>query len=208
MCAVERRSCSLELHPRSPDLLAKDYSFMKVVVAFMACLFGGSIHPRHGAIFLPYYGRLGAPFDQACRKNLGLLREEGLTQDHPEILVEAVTQSMQEVRYSLPPLFGLADLTKAFLLSLRFKTRDDSLASLCKLLVSHFTVRGTQLSVLKRLSSGHIAEIHIHLTDWLAEKLCASQEDEADRVFRRTTTFFRNLIPLVTGMDSKDALKV
>ncbi|KAH8829165.1 hypothetical protein DL96DRAFT_1814433 [Flagelloscypha sp. PMI_526] len=179
------------LNSRSHALLAKEYAFMAIVSSFMRALLGGQIHPRHGANLLPFYSRLGAQFDICCKKVVGWIRDEGFAKDEPDIVVEAVSQAMQD----------------AFALSLELKKVDAALNRLAKLLVTMFTLRGTHLTVLKRLSSAHIVEIHLKLTTWLAQRIHEYDKEDAHTLLKRTADLFKFLVALVNGLDTKDAVR-
>lgn len=86
----------------SREGLEREYVFMEVMSTFLRAIRAGAIHPRHGAVLLAHYGRLGHAFDLCGKVVVDILREEGMCNNNGEVVVTAVTQAIQEVCF-LPP---------------------------------------------------------------------------------------------------------
>jgi cohesin complex subunit SA-1/2 len=74
--------------------------------AFLRAIRAGVINPRHGAIFLAHYGRLGHSFDLCCKVVVDMLREEGMFNDNGEVVAEAIIQAIQEVSFIVFPEYA------------------------------------------------------------------------------------------------------
>jgi cohesin complex subunit SA-1/2 len=61
------------------------------------------MHVRHGAVLLAHYGRLGSTFDECAKVMVDVLREEGMGNGNPDVVVSIVTQAIREVCSSLFP---------------------------------------------------------------------------------------------------------
>lgn len=80
--------------------------------------------------------------------------------------------------------------------------------ALAKALASCFLVRGAQLSVLGRLDNNFIIGIHTALLTWIGKRL-GTFESNGNKQLRNTAAdFFRVLLPLLSTVDSRDALKM
>ena len=80
--------------------------------------------------------------------------------------------------------------------------------ALAKLLASHFSIRGAHLTVQARLSSQHISHILTGLSNWLVQKLKASEGKRDKEMTKKVSTLFRALVQLVLGLEPNDALKL
>ena len=79
---------------------------------------------------------------------------------------------------------------------------------MAKLLSQCFVLRGSQLSVLRRLDAQFIVQIHINLLNWIAKRLKAYESNKNKRLKKTSILFFRLLVPLVNGIDDEHALKM
>ena len=81
----------------SRSRLEKEYLFMGVVSTFLRAIRAGAINVRHGAVLLAHYGRLGWTFDECSKVMVDVLREEGMYNQNPDILVSVISQAISEV---------------------------------------------------------------------------------------------------------------
>jgi len=79
--------------------------------------------------------------------------------------------------------------------------------ALSKLLVSCFLIRGAQLSVVRRLESQFIVEIHVGLLTWIGKHLAVYEKNQNKKSRKIAAGFFRVLLPLLS-VESNDALKM
>lgn len=79
---------------------------------------------------------------------------------------------------------------------------------LAKLLSTCLIVRGSQLSVLRRLSSPYIVQIQTNLLSWIAKKIAGYEKNKNKKGLKTAIVFFRVLVPLLNSLPSVDALKV
>lgn len=86
-------------------MLEHEYIFNATLTSFLRALKAGVIHPRHGALLLAHYGRLGSAVDLSTRLMVDILREEGMAKDNGKLVVEVIVDSLREVRKGFrPPL--------------------------------------------------------------------------------------------------------
>ncbi|KAJ3840935.1 hypothetical protein F5878DRAFT_43352 [Lentinula raphanica] len=189
--STSRRNAS-EVDYTSRTLLQQEYVFIEVMSTFLRAMRTGIIHIRHGAVLLAHYGRFGPAFDSCAKVVIEILKEEGLAGDDGQLIVLVVTQAMKE----------------AFNVNRHILSRDDSsFIALSKLLSSCFILRGGQLTVLRRLDSQYIVEIHTTLINWVIKQL-GSRSNSNSKDSKTLLLFFRGLIPLVAALQSRDALKI
>ena len=79
---------------------------------------------------------------------------------------------------------------------------------LAKLLSTCFAIRGSQLSIVRRLESQYVVQIHTNLLSWIAQRLGTYENNKNKRSFKSATAFFKVLVPLLGTIQSRDALKV
>jgi cohesin complex subunit SA-1/2 len=79
---------------------------------------------------------------------------------------------------------------------------------LAKLLSTCLVVRGSQLSILRRLSSPYIVQIQTNLITWITKKIAGYEKNKNKKGLKTAIAFFRVLIPLLNALPSPDALKV
>lgn len=70
---------------------------MGVMSTFLRAIRAGAIHVRHGAILLAHYGRFGSTFDECSKIMIDVLREEGMYNGNPDVVVSVATQALKEV---------------------------------------------------------------------------------------------------------------
>jgi cohesin complex subunit SA-1/2 len=80
--------------------------------------------------------------------------------------------------------------------------------ALAKTLSSSFVVRGPQLSIVQRLGSQFAVQIHTQLLTWIAKKLTVYENNKNKKGRNTAALFFRVLMPLITAIDARDALKM
>lgn len=98
---------------------------------------------------------------------------------------------------------------KAYTLVLDGFVHDEGNAvQLAKLLSTCLIVRGSQLSVLRRLSSPYIVQIHTNLLSWITKKIAGYERNANKKGLKKAIAFFRVLIPLLNALPSGDALKM
>lgn len=80
--------------------------------------------------------------------------------------------------------------------------------ALAKLFNTAFVVRGSQLSILRRLDSQFVVEIHTTLLTWIGKRLTAYQTNKNKKSLKTGVLFFRVLLPLLVVIQSRDALRM
>ncbi|RDB23493.1 Cohesin subunit psc3 [Hypsizygus marmoreus] len=173
--------------------LEQEYLFIDVMSTFLRAIRAGAIHIRHGAILLAHYGRLGAAFDQCSKVVVDVLREEGMMNDHGEVVVSVITQALRE----------------AYTLVLDGVVHDESYSlQLSKLLATCFVIRGSQLSVIRRLDSKYVVQVHTELLSWIAKRIAAYESNKNKKSLKVAVLFFKVLLPLIGTIQSRDALRI
>lgn len=174
-------------------LLEQEYLFIDVMSTFLRAIRAGAVNVQHGAIVLAHYGRLGLAFDTCSKVIVEILREEGMMKDNAEIVITVVTQALQE----------------AYTLVLDGVVHDESNALLlAKLLSSSFAIRGSQLSIVRRLDSQYIVQIHTQLLNWIGKKLAAYENNKNKKGLKMAVMFFKVMVPLFSIIQSRDALRI
>ncbi|KAH6910734.1 cohesin subunit [Coprinopsis sp. MPI-PUGE-AT-0042] len=174
-------------------MLEREYLFVDVLATFIRAIKTGAIHMNHVAIFLAHYGRLGNAVDVFSKDVVDKLKLEGMVKGNVEPVIEIVTRSLQEA-FTLVVDGILPDETEA--------------VQLAKLLSQAFVIRGTQLSILRRLEPEHIVSIHTSLINWLVKRLSAHEKNKNKKLTKTSLLFFKVLAPLASGLQSGDALKI
>lgn len=82
---------------QSRSRLEQEYIFIGVISTFLRAIRAGAVHVRHGAVLLAHYGRLSSTFDECSKVMVDVLREEGMYNGNPEVVVSVVTQAVREV---------------------------------------------------------------------------------------------------------------
>ncbi|KAF8902622.1 hypothetical protein CPB84DRAFT_1961568 [Gymnopilus junonius] len=177
----------------SRDVLEREYLFIDVISTFLRAIRTGTINVQHGAVVLAHYGRLDLTFDTCSKVIIDVLREENVMKDNPDIIVATLTRAIQE----------------AFTLVLDGVIRDEtSSLQLAKMAAGCFVVRGSQLTVLRRLPAEYIIHIQTNLLSWVIKRIAAYENNKNKKSLKSAITFFRVLIPLLGPIQSRDALKL
>ncbi|KAF7319423.1 SCD domain-containing protein [Mycena chlorophos] len=189
-----KRKVMREVDLNSPAQLLNEFAFIDLIVTFIRAVRTGVLHIRHTAVLLSQYGRLGDTFDSFTKMIVDALREEGMEQDDGgEIIVTVVTQALQEA-------FGLV---------LDGIVEDESnVVQLAKALSQAFVLRGAHLAVLKRVDTQYVVQVQTTAVTWIAKKLGSLQTSKNKRGLLVGVTFFKALIPLLAGLQQKDAMKI
>jgi cohesin complex subunit SA-1/2 len=99
--------------------------------------------------------------------------------------------------------------SQAYTLVLDGVIKDEGNAiQLSKLLSTCFIVRGSQLSVLRRLPSQYIIQIQTNLLSWIAKRIAAYENNKNKKSLKQAIGFFKVLVPLLGAIQSRDALKM
>lgn len=99
--------------------------------------------------------------------------------------------------------------SQAFTLVLDNVVADETnTVALAKLLASSFAIRGAQLSIVRRIDSQYIVQVHTTLLTWIGKRLAAYEKNKNKRARKTTILFFRALTPLLATLDSREALKM
>ncbi|TFK31727.1 hypothetical protein BDQ12DRAFT_93119 [Crucibulum laeve] len=191
--ARKRRNSPKEVDLTSRSRLEQEYLFIDVISTFLRAIRAGAIHIHHGAVLLAHYDRLGVAFDTCSKVVVDILREEGMLNNNGELVVAVLTQALRE----------------AYTLVLDGVVRDESNSlQLAKVLANCFVIRGSQLSVVRRLESQYIVQIHTTLLTWIGKRLATYQSNKNKKSLKSAVMFFRALVPLVSMIESRDALKI
>ncbi|CAA7269932.1 unnamed protein product [Cyclocybe aegerita] len=177
----------------SRDVLEREHLFLDVLSTFLRAIQAGAIHIKHGAVVLAHYGRLGVAFDMCSKKIVELLREEHMLKDNPTTVVATITQAIQESS-SLVVDGVVRDETNA--------------VQLAKLLSTCFVVRGNQLSVLRRLGTEYVVQVQTNLLSWVSKRIATYEKNKNKRGLKTAIALLRVLIPLLSAVPSRDALKI
>ncbi|OCB88288.1 hypothetical protein A7U60_g4590 [Sanghuangporus baumii] len=178
---------------KSRALLEQEYVLNATLTSFLRALKAGVIHARHGALLLVHYGRLGSAVDLSTRLMVDILREEGMAKDNGKLVVEVIVDSLRE----------------SFTLVLdRIVETEQHALGLAKALAPCLIMRGAQLSVIRKLASEYIVEIHTTLLSWITKKISAYETMKNKRRRNKSILFFKVLQHLLVGIDARDALNI
>ncbi|KAI0356888.1 hypothetical protein OH77DRAFT_1423133 [Trametes cingulata] len=177
----------------SRSQLEKEYVFIGVVTAFLRAIRAGVIHFRHSATILAHYGRLGPAFDLCSKVIVEILREEGMYKDNGDAVVAIICQALQE-SFTL----YLDDVVN---------TEDHAIA-LAKALSACLLIRGAQLSIVRRLDSKYVIDIHTTSLNWAGKRLGGYETAKNKKSRNRCIKFFRVLLPLLSSVNNRDALQI
>ncbi|KAH8112371.1 hypothetical protein DFH11DRAFT_1607236 [Phellopilus nigrolimitatus] len=178
---------------KSKPQLEQEYIFNATTTTFLRALRAGVIHVRHGAILLAHYGRLGPSFDLSSKLMVDILREEGMYKENGVLVVEVIVEALKE--------------SFTLLLDRIVETEQYTLA-LAKSLAPCLLMRGAQLSVLRKLPSEHVVQIHTTLISWVTKKISAYETMKNKRGRTNSIMFFRVLLHLLAAIEPRDALKI
>ncbi|KAF8062324.1 hypothetical protein FPV67DRAFT_1508040 [Lyophyllum atratum] len=182
-----------EIDVTSRARLEQEYLFIDVMSTFLRAIRAGALHIHHGSILLAHYGRLGPAFDACSKVVVEVLREEGMMKNQGDVVVAIVTQALRE-SYTLVLDGVVPDETNSLQLS--------------KLLATCFVVRGSQLSIIRRLDSQYVVQVHKELLSWIAKRLATYESNKNKKSLKSAILFFKVLAPLLGVIPSRDALKI
>ncbi|KAI9060084.1 hypothetical protein FKP32DRAFT_1578832 [Trametes sanguinea] len=177
----------------SRSQLEKEYVFIGVVATFLRAIRAGVIHFKHSATLLAHYGRLGSTFDMCTKVIVEILREEGMYKDNGDAVVAIICQALQE-SFSLY-LDSVVD-------------SEEHAIALAKALSPCLLIRGAQLSVVRRLDSKYVVDIHTRSLNWVGKRLAGYENAKNKKARNKCIMFFRVLLPLLSSIDNRDALKI
>ncbi|TFK75680.1 hypothetical protein BDN72DRAFT_450080 [Pluteus cervinus] len=173
--------------------LEQEYLFLDVISTFLRGIRAGAVHVKHGSVLLAHYGRLGPTFDACAKVIIDVLREEGMYNNEGDLVVSVVTNTLQE----------------AFTLVLENVVPDEgSTIQLAKVLASCFIIRGSQLSVVRRLEAKYVVKVHTQLLDWIVKRLSGISAAKNKKALKVAIIFFKVLIPLVNALPNAEALTI
>ncbi|EPQ51870.1 hypothetical protein GLOTRDRAFT_140817 [Gloeophyllum trabeum ATCC 11539] len=182
-----------EPRPTSRSQLEREYLFIGVITTFLRAIRTGAIHAHHSSVMLAHYGRLGPSFDVCCKVIVDIVREEGLFNGNGQLIVDIVTRAIQE---SFSLLLDGVD-----------HNADHSVA-LAKLLSSCFVMRGAQLAIVRRLDIQFVIDVHLSCLTWIGKRLAAYENNGNKKGRNMALLFFKVLTPLLSPMDSRNALRI
>ncbi|KAF9011840.1 hypothetical protein BDQ17DRAFT_1396897 [Cyathus striatus] len=191
--ARKGRKQSEDVDETSISRLEHEYLFIDVISTFLRAIRAGVVNVQHGAVLLAHYGRLGLAFDMCSKLLNDILREEGMEKNNGDVVVTVLTKALSEA-YTLV-LEGVVD-------------DESNSVQLAKTLSGCFVVRGSQLSILRRLESRYIVQVHSNLLTWIGKRLASYQSNNNKKGLKLGALFFRALTPLVSIVGSRDALKI
>ncbi|KAL0946186.1 hypothetical protein HGRIS_012447 [Hohenbuehelia grisea] len=180
-------------HLTSRTQLEHEYAFIDVMSTFLRAIRAGALHVRHGATLLAHYGRLGPAFDVCCKVIVEILREEGMYNDNGDLVVAIIVQALQE----------------AFTLVLDGMVQDETHSvALSKVLATCFIIRGSQLSIVRRLDGQYVVQIHSTLLSWIGKRIAMYESNKNKNALKTALSFFRVLLTLLSSIQSRDALAI
>lgn len=77
---------------------------------------------------------------------------------------------------------------------------------LAKQLATSFLIRGAQLAVVRRLESRYVVKTHKDLLQETIKNVSAYEKSKNKKRLSVSVSFFRALVPLLKGVESRDAL--
>lgn len=83
---------------------------------------------------------------------------------------------------------------------------EEQMVDLAKQLATSFLVRGAQLAVVRRLQTRYIVQTHKDLLRETIKNVSAYEKSKNKKRLGVSVSFFRALVPLLKGVESRDAL--
>ena len=77
--------------------------------------------------------------------------------------------------------------------------------ALAKALVACVVIRGAQLSIVRRLDSRYVIEMHTKLISWIVRRIAGYETAKNKKERAKAISFFKALYHLLTAIDSRDA---
>ena len=83
---------------------------------------------------------------------------------------------------------------------------EERIVGLAKQLATSFLIRGAQLAVVKRLDSRYVVKTHKDLLQEAIKNVSTYEKSKNKKRLTVSVSFFRALVPLLKGVESRDAL--
>lgn len=80
--------------------------------------------------------------------------------------------------------------------------------ALAKLLATCFVIRGAQLSVVGKIDPKSVVSIHTTLLSWIGQYIATYEKNGNGKQRNIAADFFKVLLPLLSNIESRDALKM
>ena len=80
--------------------------------------------------------------------------------------------------------------------------------ALAKLLATCFVIRGAQLSVVGKIDPKAVVNIHTTLLTWIGQYIATYEKNKNKKQRHIAAGFFKVLLPLLSSIESRDALKM
>ncbi|CAE6429916.1 unnamed protein product [Rhizoctonia solani] len=177
------RSPSSKVLPQAR--LEREYAFHLVISAFLRAIRTGAINIEHSAVLLGHYGRVSSVYDQCTKVIIEVLREEGMYGGNAEIVGRSFSLYIDNVSKS-----------------------DANTIALAKALSGALVIRGAQLSVLRRLDTAQVANVHTTCISWIVKKISGYQTMGNKNARNRSVAFFKSLVWLLGTVESADAIRI
>lgn len=173
--------------------LEREYAFHLVISAFLRAIRTGAINIEHSAVLLGHYGRVSSVYDQCTKVIIEVLREEGMYGGNAELVGRVLINALEE-SFSL----YIDNVTKS----------DANTIALSKALSAALVIRGAQLSVLRRLDTAQVANVHTSCISWIVKKISGYQTMGNKSARNRAVAFFKSLVWLLGTVESTDAIRI
>ncbi|CAE6434925.1 unnamed protein product, partial [Rhizoctonia solani] len=165
--------------------LEREYAFHLVISAFLRAIRTGAINIEHSAVLLGHYGRVSSVYDQCTKVIIEVLREEGMYGGNAELVGRSFSLYIDHVSKS-----------------------DANTVALAKALSGALVIRGAQLSVLRRLDTAQVANVHTTCISWIIKKISGYQTMGNRNARNRSVAFFKSLVCLLGTVESADAIRI
>jgi cohesin complex subunit SA-1/2 len=86
-------------------------------------------------------------------------------------------------------------------------SKEPSIA-LAKLLATCFVIRGAQLSIVAKIDPKAVVNVHTTLLSWIGQYIATREKKESGKQRNVAASFFKVLLPLLSNIESRDALKM
>jgi cohesin complex subunit SA-1/2 len=88
------------------------------------------------------------------------------------------------------------------------ETSKEPSIALGKLLGTCFIIRGAQLSIVGKIDSKAVVNVHTTLLSWIAQHIATYEKNGNNKQRNIAAGFFKVLLPLLSSVESRDALKM
>ena len=85
---------------------------------------------------------------------------------------------------------------------------EEKTVALAKPLASCLVVRGAQLSVVKRLDSRFVFDVHASLISWVCKRIASYEATVKKKARNKAILFFKVLTPLLGSVEARDSLRM